>query len=592
MSLKTMPAPRLDFGVRLMCNPSQSELKELTLKYTPAVEKSGYGNLNKVSRNKSRLAKFTFVIGPDSEAHRYSHKTMPGEQAQPLIDGQAAYIKKCGQLIQIEGYLGVGPRAVAVRWSYTPEAANIAGMQQILGFPRGAVETAEQLKRPFQPLFNIVYTPDYFVDALPGRQAILVDLEHFVTYIMGPDYFGESKKAALRMLTKYVFDRGGLVLHAGAKEVRNGERATTMTIKGLSGTGKTTTTFSKQGTLTLPIQDDMVALWPGGEISITENGCFAKTFGLTEGSEPLIYRGTLKPEAWVENAFMKENGEYDFFKIALSPEEVAAKREILLKTGADPERVDPYIRGEVSRHEVVDENGVPRDGWDFVAWTQNGRSIIPMSAIPGTADFSDIKPVRSMGILNRDEGPDAATPGIVRFSSSEQASGYFMLGETTKTSAAGKERGKTRSPFTQPFFPMAHAQQATRFSKIAATMPRADMWMMNTGYVGGDARDVEKNLALKVKIRHSSAMLEAMLAGKIRWTTDPDFGYQVVDLDAPENRELIAAVGAEILRPVVFYQKHGRKAEYDAWVTRMKRERREFLASYQVTGAIIEAVCG
>ncbi len=590
--MKTLATPRLDFGVGVKRNPNQSELRELTLTHTPAVEKTAYGNLNKVSRNKSRLAKATFVVAPDSDAHLYSHKTMPPEQAQPLIDQQAAYIRKCGQCIQIEGYLGVGPRAVPVRWTYTPEAANIAGMQQVLSFPRDAVETPEQLKLPFQPLFNIVYTPDCFVESLDGRQAILVDLEHYVTYIMGPDYFGESKKAALRMLAKYVFDRGGLVLHAGAKEVRDGERATTMTIKGLSGTGKTTTTFSKQGSLTLPIQDDMVAMWPEGEISITENGCFAKTFGLTEQSEPLIYRGTLNSDAWVENAFTNDQGEYDFFKTSMTAEDVAAKREILVKTGADPKFVGRYLNGEVAPEEVVDENGVPRDGWDFVAWTQNGRSIIPMSAIPGAADFNDIKPVHSMGILNRDEGPDAATPGIVRFSSPAQASGYFMLGETTKTSAAGKERGKTRSPFTQPFFPLAHAQQATRFSQLAATMPQTDMWMMNTGYVGGDGRDVEKGLALKVKIRHSSAMLEAMLAGKIKWITDPDFGYQVVDLDAPENRGLIESVGAEILRPGTYYEGRQRKGEYDAWVARMKQERRAFLESFQVAQAIIEAVCG
>src|SRR5205085_12370573 len=134
-----------------------------------------------------------------------------------------------------------------------------------------------------------------------------------------------------------------------------------------------------------------------------------------------------------------------------------------------------------------------------------------------------------------------------------------MLGEATKTSAAGKERGKTRSPFTQPFFPLPHGLQAERFGEIAATMPGVDMWLMNTGFVGGDARDVKAGTALKVRIPHSSAMLEALLAGTIVWTVDPDFGYEVVDVDAPENAKLVGIVGREILNPALFFERAGRR---------------------------------
>lgn len=592
MSDTTRQQPRVAFdGVEIIDNPSQARLKEMTLAETPSVEQSNVGNLNKVSRNKARMAKFTYIIAEDGDADKYSHALIAPDRAQGLIDGQAQYIADIGRLIQIDGYLGVGPRAVPVRWLYTPEGANIAGMQQILAFPREAVETEAQLAEPFKPVFHVIYTPNYFVETMPGRQAIVADLDHYITYIMGPDYFGESKKAALRMLNKYVFDQGGLVLHAGAKEVRLGDHSLTMTIKGLSGTGKTTTTFSKQGSLTLPIQDDMVAIWPKGEMSITENGCFAKTFGLTEESEPLIYRGTLSSDAWVENAYTDSDGAYDFFKLAMNPDEVKAKRDILIQTGADSTNVDRYIAGEVKLEEVLDENGVPLDNWDFTLWSQNGRSIIPMSAIPGAADFHNIKPVHSMGILNRDEGDDAATPGIIRFTSPEQAAGYFMLGETTKTSAAGKERGKTRSPFTQPFFPLAHKLQAARFSELAATMDQTDKWMMNTGYVGGDQKGVDAGQALKVKIRHSSAMLEALLAESIVWTIDADFGYQVVDVEHPDNRGLVEAVGEDILQPKRYYDKNNRSSEYSAWVAKMKAERRSFLEKFDVSDEIIRAVC-
>jgi phosphoenolpyruvate carboxykinase (ATP) len=167
-----------------------------------------------------------------------------------------------------------------------------------------------------------------------------------------------------------------------------------------------------------------------------------------------------------------------------------------------------------------------------------------------------------------------------------------MLGETSKTSAAGKERGRTRSPFTQPFFPQRMGLQAERFSKLAEVLgDDVVMWLMNTGYIGGDAHDETEGKALKVKIRHSSAMLEAMLKGDIKWKDDPDFGYQIVDVDAPENSELIEKVPVEILNPVLFYKKHNKMDIYKDWVKGLHKERLEFLTSYGVDENIIKSVC-
>jgi len=577
------------YPVEYLTNPNQETLRSLTTEHTPSVFQSACGNLNKVSRNKARMAKFTYIIDAPETASRYSHNLIDLAKAAELIERQTAYIKEKGQLIEVQGFLGLGKRAVGVQWLYTLEGANIAGMQSILRFPTSEVLAEGEA---FKPTFRVVYTPDLKLDDMPGGQAILVDLNTYTTYIIGPDYFGESKKAALRMLNEYAFAQGGLVLHAGAKSVQIDGVRSTMTIMGLSGTGKTTTTFSKQGEVTQPIQDDMVAIWPGGELSITENGCFAKTYGLTEKTEPVIYRGTLSSDAWVENSYLNADGTYDFFKSELSPAEVARVREVLITTGAPAENVDRYISGELSIADVSDENGVLKDGWEFVKWSGNGRSIIPMSSIKDAADLHNIPEVHNMGILNRDEGADACTPGIIRFTSPAQAAGFFMLGETTKTSAAGKEVGKTRSPFTQPFFPLQFGLQAKRFSELAATMPHVDMWMMNTGFVGGDARSVKDGVGFKVKIRHSSAMLEAMLKGEIVWKQDPDFGYDVVDVEHPDNAALIEKVPLAVLSPAQYYAASGRTAEYRQWVTSMKSERRAFLEKYAVDSSIISAICG
>lgn len=580
-------------NVEILRNPTQSELRALTIQHTPCVKQTAHGNLDKISRNKARMAAYTYVVATPDDAKQFSAKTIDPATADRLIALQKEYIEHSKRLIAVEGYYGLGDNAVAIEWLYTVEGANIAGMQQVLAFPRSAVESPAQLAQPFHPQLRVVYTPDCPAADMPGGQAIFTDLETNTAYILGPDYFGESKKSVLRMICELMYNRGGLVMHAGAKVVKLGSEEITVAIMGLSGTGKTTTTFSKQGDSTHPIQDDMVTLWPKGGFTVTENGCFAKTAGLTPESEPVIYNGTIDPSAWVENVFVNADGTYDFNKTTLSAQDVAQWKDILLATGAPQANVEQYIAGTITAADVIDAQGVTKDGWDFVSWTQNGRSIIPLDAIQDAADLTKpLPPVKSMGTLNRDEGRLAATPGIVRFTSPAQAAGFFMLGETTKTSAAGKDRGKTRSPFTQPFFARTHDLQAKRFNELAATMPGCQMWMMNTGYIGGTQRDVDAGTALKVKIRHSSAMLEAMFAGTVVWKIDPDFGYEIIDADAPANQALLDKVPADILEPKRYYAAQGRSAEYTEWVAQMKQERREFLQQFNVDQNIIDATCG
>ncbi len=569
-----------DLGIEIIENPSQYQLREMA-KEIPTVLETAYGNLDRITMRKARMAKYTYIIAPESDADKYSSKVMPREVAERYIGMQRDYIKRVGRLIQIDGYLGADDRAVPVRWYYTPEGANVAAMQQILAFPPDS---------EFKPMFTLVMTPGLLIDELPGKMAVLVDLENFITYVIGSDYFGESKKGALRMLNEYVWRRGGLVFHAGAKVVEIEGKASVVAILGLSGTGKTTTTFSKQGDITRPVQDDMIVLWGDGRLGVTENGCFAKTFGLDPEREPIIYNGTVHPDAWVENVYLNEDGTFDFSKTILTPDEVKRYREIFILTGAPAENVDAYIEGRVKAEDVVDRYGVPKDGWDFVVWTQNGRSVIPLRLIPDVADLRNLPPLRFMGILNRDEGRDAITPAIVRFRDPYQAAAYFMLGETTKTSAAGKERGKVRSPFTNPFFPRHHSLQAVRFAELLERFPDITTFMMNTGYVGGDALDVKEGRALKVKIPHSSAVLEALLSGKVRWTLDPDFGYYIVDVNAPQNAWLLERVPPELLMPRLFFEKMGRADEYKQIVERLKEDRRSYLASWNVPQRIVDAL--
>jgi phosphoenolpyruvate carboxykinase (ATP) len=305
-------------------------------------------------------------------------------------------------------------------------------------------------------------------------------------------------------------------MHSGLKTFPDvdGEEKVAL-ILGLSGTGKTTTTFRQQLN-SLPVQDDFNALMPGGFVYTTENGCFAKTFGLDPDDEPTIHGGTTRPDAWLENTFVTEAGDVDFF-----------------------------------------------DDSD----TANGRSTFPLANIRHR-DPSNLPPANYLLLLNRNEN---LIPAVARLKR-EQAAAYFMLGETKGTSAGGAdEMGKNlRVPGTNPFFFNNDAMQGTRLLELLDTMPDLDVYLMNTGRVGGtDGDDRSK----KVKIRHSSAVVEGIVAGTIEWEEDPDFGYDVA-------KALPGLPDDELLRPHRLYERQGRLDEYAAIVEVLTAERREYLRSY------------
>src|SRR5256885_17131939 len=107
----------------------------------------------------------------------------------------------------------------------------------------------------FEPELTVIYTPNLKAEGFSDDRLIMVDLEQGVTRVFNSDYFGESKKGGLRMWNKLVYDRGGLPLHAGCKIIPTGSGRRVGLIVGLSGTGKTTTTFTRQNG-SLPVQDD------------------------------------------------------------------------------------------------------------------------------------------------------------------------------------------------------------------------------------------------------------------------------------------------------------------------------------------------
>src|SRR6266536_277625 len=386
-----------------------------------------FGNVAVKAKVDSRSARSTFIVDDSTNATK---QTISRAEYGRIAADQDAYIAGTDMVV-VDGYIG-SDREFRTRARLIMEAANanVAGMQKQLCYPDDRV--------------------------------IAVDLRENITRVLNSDYFGESKKGGLRMWNNIVYNRGGLALHAGCKVIPVRGKNRTVLIVGLSGTGKTTTTFTTQ-LGSKPVQDDFVALMRGGKVYATENVCVAKTFGLNPKDEPAIYNATIKPDAYLENVSVSTAGRVNFFDSAHA---------------------------------------------------KSFRTTWPFSYVdPWPPQL--LEPAEFLLILNRNEN---IVPGVARLDRA-QAAAYFMLGETTGTSAGGKdEEGKfLRIPGTNPFFPRDMAEMGNRMLELLDSH-ELKVFVMNTGRVGGRE---DSPGSKKIKIPHSSAIVQGIAQETISWTDDP-----------------------------------------------------------------------
>ncbi|HET9497140.1 MAG TPA: phosphoenolpyruvate carboxykinase [Candidatus Limnocylindria bacterium] len=509
---------RLPTARSVIYDPTPAELQAFTARM-PQARRTAYGNYNVQTRVVSRSKGSTYLVTDDPAIT--NDQTIPRAEGARVAALQDEYIAG-REMVVVDGFIGNDPEYRSRARLYIETAnANIAGMQQQLYF------APDRLSADWDPELVMIYTPNLPMPGYPDDRLITVDLDAGVTRVFNSDYFGESKKGGLRMWNAKVFHAGGLAMHAGCKVVPTDAGERTILIIGLSGTGKTTTTFTRQNG-SQPVQDDFIGLFPGGKVVGTENGCFAKTFALDPRHEPAIHGAVTKPDAYLENVSQKEvDGPVDFF----------------------------------------DE-----------AYTKNGRATFPMASLGIWRDPRQIGAVNELLILNRN---DNVIPGVARLSR-EQAAAYFMLGETKGTSAGGaaEEGVALRVPGTNPFYPGRDEDQGNRFWELMGTHP-FDVYLVNTGRVGGSDEDPRSK---KLQIEDSGAIVKAIAEGTIPWERDPDFGYEVAT-SVPGIEDV------ELLQPRLLYERTGRSDDYRAWVERLKRERMEFLSSFPgLRPEIIEAI--
>src|SRR5438034_4408550 len=505
---------RLHRAARSVENPTPEEVKALAAKMMTARE-TRYGNLNVQTQVLARSKKSTYLVTDEPDGQNQS---IPTDEAAEWAEKQDEYIAG-REMVVIDGFIGNDPDfRTPARLDIEAANANIAGMQQQLYFTQDEEE--------LEPELTVIYTPNLKADGYADDRLIAVDLEQGVTRVLNSDYFGESKKGGLRMWNKVVYDRGGIPLHAGCKIIPTERGKRVGLIVGLSGTGKTTTTFTRQNG-SLPVQDDFVAWMPNGRVYATENGCFAKTFGLNPDDEPTIYGAVTQPDSYLEN---------------------------------------------------VSQHGDEVDFYD-TSYTQNGRATFPFGVIESGVD-EEVDEAHFLLILNRNEN---IIPAVAKLEG-PQAAAFFMLGETQGTSAGGAdEAGKAlRVPGTNPFFPMPHDLQGNRFLELLEEHP-LEVFLLNTGRVGGPEEDERSK---KVKIKHSSAIVKGIAEGTIEWVEDPDFGYMVAASVPGIDSEDI-----DILQPQRLYDATGRKQECDEGIARLKDARAEFLAKFpSLSAEIVDSV--
>src|SRR5919201_2247996 len=503
---------RLPQAKRVIANPSPEEVKQLAAEMRTA-RWTKYGNLNVQTEVLARSKKSTYLVTDEPDGQNQS---IPTDEGIEWAEKQDDYIAGC-EMVQIDGYIGIDlDFRTPARLFVEAANANIAGMQQQLYF--GPPDEG------FEPELTVIYTPNLKAEGFADDRLIAVDLEQGVTRVFNSDYFGESKKGGLRMWNKLVYDRGGLPLHAGCKVIPTERGKRVGLIVGLSGTGKTTTTFTRQNG-SLPVQDDFVAWMPNGRVYATENGCFAKTFGLNPEDEPTIYGAVTQPDSYLEN---------------------------------------------------VSQHGDEADFYD-TNYTSNGRATFPFDVIEN-ASADEIDEAHFLLILNKNEN---IVPAVAKLEG-PQAAAFFMLGETTGTSAGGAdEAGKfLRVPGTNPFFPLPHDLQGNRFLELLAEHP-LEVYVLNTGRVGGPEGDERSH---KVRIKHSSAVVKGIAEGTIAWERDPDFGYLVAS-------SVPGIDDAAVFQPRRLYAEQGRADEYRALVERFKAERAEFLGKFpSLSDEIVAAV--
>lgn len=435
----------------VLANPPREKLRELAKKDEQTTE---YGSPCYITRVRSRSAKFT----------KNSIDQGFNEEDLAELVKLRVYLKENGEMLQIDRKIGRA-EAFHCRLYVSKEFARIA-----LGWS----DMLEPWAGEGQPDMVTVMVPEWPV------VKILIDAEKAVTFAMGSDYTGESKKSFLRMWMYLAKKKGWLGMHAGSKllhlKQKGGQiRKVGQLYFGLSATGKSTLTghgfYLKNPENAELIQDDVVALKPDGFCIGTEGkGLYIKTEGIAKDEQPELYHAVTQPNAFLENIAVGKGGKVDFNNYEL---------------------------------------------------TSNGRAVVQRSELRNASPEIDLERADQLFFITR----NPVMPPIARLNP-KKAGVAFMLGESVESSAGDPTKAgqSVRVVGTNPFIMGKPGAEGNILVEILAKNPGMECYIINTGYVGeGEGR-------AKVKIPDTAGFIERAARKTIEWVSDKE-----LKLDVPKE---------------------------------------------------------
>jgi phosphoenolpyruvate carboxykinase (ATP) len=337
------------------------------------------------------------------------------------------------------------------------------------------------------------FTPDFTVISLPSVKAdpatdgtrsetfILVDLGRRMVIIGGTGYAGEIKKSIFTALNYLLPAQNVFPMHCSANTSPNGDDVALFF--GLSGTGKTTLSAEPSRRL---IGDDEHG-WSDRGIFNFEGGCYAKTIRIHKESEPEIYAATESFGTILENVVFD------------------------------------------ARTRVPD--------YDSDEKTENTRAAYPIDLIPNAVLSGIGQHPHNVMFLSADAY--GVLPPVARLDE-DQVRHYFLSGYTAKV--AGTERGVTEPEpifstcFAAPFLVLPPQRYADMLIE-RVKRHHADVWMLNTGWVGGPF-----GVGERMSIAHTRAIVRAVLQGDLRGVSthvDPVFGLHIPNRVPGVPREVL-----------------------------------------------------
>jgi phosphoenolpyruvate carboxykinase (ATP) len=346
--------------------------------------------------------------------------------------------------------------------------------------------TSEELDT-ITPNWTVIQAPGFLADGandgVRQHNFAIINFTKKIAIIGGTAYTGEIKKGIFTVLNFLLpHEKNVLSMHCSANVGKEGDVALFF---GLSGTGKTTLSADPNRPL---IGDDEHG-WTDNSVFNFEGGCYAKCIDLSAEKEPDIFQA--------------------------------------IRHGAILENINFY-----EGTNTVDYSNKNK--------TENTRVSYPINFISNALEKSVGGEPKNIFFLTYDAF--GVLPPLSKLSVG-QAMYFFLSGFTSKV--AGTEAGVTEPQttfstcFGAPFLPLHPTKYAELLGKKLTENPNIKVWLLNTGYTGG-----QYGVGKRMSLPHTRALITSALSGKldnINYTTHPIFGVSI-----PESCE---GVPSEVLNP-------------------------------------------